>query len=369
MISSKALLPFMRSTKSNNKFKLFSRQIRSLSEVSSTSQDPSKKISSHRETILNNSISYVHQYGWTKDAIAQGVLSSKLPPSLTGLVTPNDLISHFMTESNSNLRNYLQMSNSSQSTSKNNTNDNASISKAQQIQNAIKYRLEMVIPFIQSEKWHEGMALGACQNTVSTSLQLEELVSILVHETSSNNSENESIGPVERMALGCVYVATELHLLADSSDGYIDTWMFLSQRMSEYEKLFLSSNGISMDGTFGSPIPVPPLPDKNMIIGASAVGSSLASAVLSLALPNVRAMSETMMPSFPSTNGSTNTFSTLQNLIQTQTNRISTNPVGNSDDSTNIEEQNLLNSLPPFDKNENGIKLSKNSNSNIKREN
>jgi hypothetical protein len=42
---------------------------------------------------------------------------------------------------------------------------------------AIQARLEYVIPVVQT--WHQGMALGAVQNSITTAHQLEEIVTLI----------------------------------------------------------------------------------------------------------------------------------------------------------------------------------------------
>lgn len=327
-------------------------QSKLLSSSSSTSSSStSSPISSQRQSILHFSLPHVHQHGWTKDAIANGVLSAKLPLSLTGLITPKELISYFMTDCNSHLRNHLKAQ--SRSINENNDESNTNIkisSQIEQIQQAIQYRLEMVIPFIQSNTWHEGMALGVWENTVSTSYQLEELVSILIQETAPSFSSNQMdlSGPMTRMALGGVYVATELHLLADISEGYIDTWTFLSHRMKEYEQLCF--NGIPIP----SSIPQISLPDKHMIYGVSAVAASLGSAVLSLALPSVRGVMDTVTTKATAATHGASTGSLLSNVQSLVQNSTPPTTTLKFNDKTQMNQQpnkdyDVLVDLPPFE--------------------
>lgn len=217
---------------------------------------------SSRLSVLQSSLPYVHTYGWTEDAISQGVLSSQLPPSLAGLVTPQDLVSHFMNQANADLERHLEER-------RNNNNDSNNSNPSQEIQYAIRHRLEMVIPYLQSQTWHEGMALGATSNTTATANELDELVSIVTRHALSNSAT--LVTPVHRLALGAVYVTTELHLLTDTSPGYAATWEFLAQRLQECAK-------VAQGDLVG-------LPNAHMVTGAAAVASSLATAVLSLVLP------------------------------------------------------------------------------------
>ena len=67
-------------------------------------------VNSSKETILAASLNHVQTYGWTEEAIVQGVLSSGLPPSYIGRVEhkQSDLIHYFMKTSNENLKNIVK---------------------------------------------------------------------------------------------------------------------------------------------------------------------------------------------------------------------------------------------------------------------
>ena len=88
----------------------------------------------------------------------------------------------------------------------------------------------MVLPFVQSSRWSEGMALGATPyNAMSTASHLEELVSALEQAllkipSTATATTATNLSSLERTAICAVYVTTELHLvLADTSPGYQDT--------------------------------------------------------------------------------------------------------------------------------------------------
>ena len=156
----------------------------------------------------------------------------------------------------------------------------------------IQYRLEMVTPYIQSGRWSEGMALGATPyNAMSTATNLEEIVNIIEEELmKASSQENNTIGrklnPLERTAIGGVYVITELHLLADTSSQYQDTWTFLNDRVNELDMIQRQKSIMSLN------------PDT--FIAGSAVAASMGTAVLSLMTPiarnGVNAMAGTIIP-------------------------------------------------------------------------
>lgn len=236
----------------------FRQIVAAFSTTSSTDDDSSFR--QLRSSALRCSLPCVHEYGWTRDAVAQGVLSSRLPPSFAGSVTPEDLVSHFMRESNANLKRRLEV-NIDDENDKEKNYDVANVSR--RIRDAVRYRLEAIVPFLESGTWHEAMALGATRNPTATAAELDELVTIITDHAFSRTV----VDPATRLATGAVYVATELHMLADKSPNREDTWEFLAKRADECAR--------------GKAV----LPDSNAVQGAVAVASSVATALMSLAIP------------------------------------------------------------------------------------
>ena len=139
------------------------------------------------------------------------------------------------------------------------------------IEYAIRKRLEMVGPYIRSQRWAEGMALGASPFQVQeTAKHLEAIVSI-IEENLSIYFKDVSISLLDRGGIGTIYIATELHMLADSSTNYEDTWMFLNQRMMDLEQITKSTQS--------------GIPTSDTLVAAQAVASSLGGAFLSLMAP------------------------------------------------------------------------------------
>jgi rpsU-divergently transcribed protein len=220
----------------------------------------SKSSPSSRETVLYAALPHVHEHGWTDQALAQGVLSSKLPPSYIGMVEDkkSDLINFFMNDCNVRLENEFKALRTK--------DDFEKMTHSQVIEWGIRKRLEMNVTYVRSKRWHEGMALGAMPtNAYKTATHLETMVKVI------ENNMGQSLGRLERGAIGAVYIATELHLLSDDSVGYQDTWRFLVQRVRELE-LAAQSNFSAM-------------PSSDMMVAGAAVASSLAGGLVSLFVP------------------------------------------------------------------------------------
>eukprot|EP00979_Chaetoceros_neogracilis_P012918 scaffold3559_cov284-Chaetoceros_neogracile.AAC.16 len=247
----------------------------------STRSSTNTPLAAPNHQILSAALSHVHTYGWTEQALAQGVLTSKLPPSYIGLITDkkSELIHFFMQDSNDRLSQAL----------KEEDIEGKYKTHADIIEWAIKTRLEMNIPFVRSKRWAEGMALGAMPlNAYETANHLEDMVKIIESGMMrcGGNHDQQPLGVMGRGAIGAVYVATELHLLSDDSADHQDTWMFLKHRVRELE--------LAAQNDFLA------VPSSDMLVAGAAVASSLGGAVLSLVAPaaaaGVQSMAGSVVP-------------------------------------------------------------------------
>lgn len=170
-----------------------------------------------KETIFNASIIHVHQHGWTLPSLHHGIQSLNLPPSTIGLFTEYELVHFFMNSCNKQLKEILEPN--------------------MGIDDAIKMRLEMNIPYISSGRWKEAIAFGILypSNACLTVKQLESTINIIV------NNNNPRLGRIERELVKLIYILTELHLLQDESDYYENSWIFLKDYMRKFECLLQGS--------------------------------------------------------------------------------------------------------------------------------
>ena len=303
----------------------------------SSSTNSQQTLESKRHSILTHSLQRVHDEGWSDDAIAAGTLDAGLPPSYIGQALSStsvfgsaDLVAFFMDECNNNLRRELSTISSDEA-------DGNSNNVSEKIYKALKLRLSMTLPFVSSNRWHEGMSIGALpQNAYKTAQQLDEMANIVLdYALGKGNNANAA----QRAIIVATYAAAELHLLSDGNNGsvasvslsgeqYNSTWLFLEERSNEATKLII--DGPSLSGM--------PLPNPTNIAAASAVASSLAGAALSLATPTVA----TMLPRAMEALGP------LQNAIINRTLGSNATKGTQPRDYQPIDTNNL----PPFDANE-----------------
>ena len=338
---------------------------RSLSSTSSSTSNQS--IKQRRHAILTSALQRVHDEGWTADAIASGTLDAGLPPSYIGQASSAtspfgsaDLVSFFMDECNDSLRRRLmeeqqqgekrgEEGESHTATNNNDTLENVS----SRIHKALQMRLSMVLPYVASNRWHEGMAIGALpQNAYHTAQQLDEMATIVLdyalgkEHVTKNNATN-------RAAVIAAYAASELHLLSDGKDGtvsgnslalsgeqYHATWSFLEDRCAEVAGFIV--NGVNVPSSLSEL----PLPNPTQIAAASAVASSLAGAALSLAAPSAAAVAGNVIP-----RAMTSVLTPLQDVFAGRSQMMNNN---RGRDGTRPSDYTVVNTetLPPFDASE-----------------
>jgi len=278
-----------------------------------SSNNNNKSLSHIRTSILTQALMEVHHYGWTDDALAAATMSIQQASTTTntsgsmsvvGMITVDDLIGFCMNEMNRQLAKDLMekqqqqhAQTSSPSSSQKNISHYAELNAARgggggaTLEEGMRTRLEYLVPYLKSGRWHEGMALGVRgpTNALKTRKQLQELVDILVQHTAAAGSDAAQLSTPERMALGAVYVTTELHMLTDTSPGYHDTWAFLSSRMEDWRRL---GNGSFVGGspshntaaTTGIGGGLLPSNASDALFVTSSVASSLVGGALSLAM-------------------------------------------------------------------------------------
>jgi ubiquinone biosynthesis protein COQ9 len=170
-----------------------------------------------KERLARSALKQVETHGWTSEAItAAAVQDPKLSLTMAGMLTPTELLHWFMDDMNRQLKNKMLENNEQESTT----------TPIENTFNAIQWRLRQVIPLVENGQWHKGMALGM-STPLTTRRQLHDFICLVAPPDASTEYQT---------ALGGIFVATELHLLTDSSLDYQDTWNFLRNALEELER-------------------------------------------------------------------------------------------------------------------------------------
>ena len=248
-------------------------------------------MSDHRTTVIRASLDKVHTLGWTQDAIVAAVLElqkqehSKYNVCMAGLCTPSDLISYCMDDWNNQLERYISNMidnyDDNASRTQNRSRSNQAVhhspqeqAKKDRLYDAYKFRLSFIVPFLLSGTWHDAMAKGLVQNTLTTHSQVHRVVELLTILGAIDDRKNENDTTIaesmtkagHQALLGSIYVATELHMLTDTSPDYRDSWAFLQARVDDYYECVHHG---SMQGTLNQLI-------QSLSASAMAIGSSRA---------------------------------------------------------------------------------------------
>lgn len=306
-----------------------------------------------RHDILTHALQRVNDEGWTEDAIATGTLDAGLPPSYIGQASSAtspfgsaDLVAFFMEECNKNLGRQLMEENNVRQEQGGNVTGSTVESVSLRINKALQMRLSMVLPFVTSNRWHEGMAIGALpQNAYRTAQQLDGMATIVLEQVLGKENSNN---PTQRAAIVAAYAAAELHLLSDGKNGIVSgnslslsgeryhaTWTFLEARSAEVTRFIV--DGVQLPSFNGVPLPNP-----NHVMAASAVASSLAGAALSLAAPSAAAVAGNILPRVMAS-----VFGPLQNALGSQFTSTKQRDGTRPSDYAVVAE-----TLPPFDASE-----------------
>ncbi|XP_022912878.2 ubiquinone biosynthesis protein COQ9, mitochondrial [Onthophagus taurus] len=189
-----------------------------------------------RNKILQASLKFVPSKGWSKDAIACGAEAVGYPGVTHGLFTKggSDLVNYFQKVSNEELVQYMKNKS---------INPLKETSPAEFVEDAVKIRLEMIIPYLS--KWPQAIAIMSLPPNVPTALasQLTMVDDICYY---AGDRSVDFSWYARRVALAAIYKATELYLIQDKSQEHIETWKFLNNRLSEaiqIQNLLINSDG------------------------------------------------------------------------------------------------------------------------------
>lgn len=245
-------------------------------------------INSVENKLAKAAVKHVPRYGWTQDAVTAAAMEDpKLSISMAGMLTPMDLVSWLMDDMNHQLRRRKEENRFETNAKLDDNYVNNEEEMAQQqstvrndvdhVFDDIQWRLQQVIPLVESGQWHRGMAMGL-STPVRTQSQLHEFLEIIAPKNSST---------AYHAALGAIFVSTELFFLTDKSLNYTETWSFLRNRLDELDRY---QNDSRQPITLNDPLSfllnnVPKSSDSVTITASMAVGQSLMEGAASLFLP------------------------------------------------------------------------------------
>lgn len=185
-----------------------------------------------KKNILNASMKFVPELGWSRQAISAGAECIGYPGIIHGMF-PNggaELVAYFYSTCNKELSLILK--------------EKCETAKAdpvieetnpeEQVCYAIETRIRMVIPY--KKTWPQAMALMALPPNVPTAIaNLITLVDDICYYAGDRSVDINWY--TKRVALAGIYKTTELYMLQDNSEDHKQTWQFLKRRIEDASQL------------------------------------------------------------------------------------------------------------------------------------
>lgn len=186
-----------------------------------------------KSKILAASLKYVHDLGWSQQAISAGAESIGYPGVIHGLF-PNrgaDLVQYFYLTCNKELNKILKEQSLANEGIPNKMEKTLEI----QVRDAVETRLRMVIPY--KKTWPQALALMALPPNVPMSLaNLLTLVDDICYYAGDRSVDINWY--TRRVVLAGIYKTTELYMLQDNSEDHNRTWNFLERRIKDATQVY-----------------------------------------------------------------------------------------------------------------------------------
>ena len=183
-----------------------------------------------KEFILSASLKFVPGYGWSKQAVEAGTESLGYPTVTSGIIDDAgiSLIHHHYKSSNEALVKMMEKEVEELKKS------GQELKIAPFLRKFIEKRLIMNVPYIS--KWPEALAIMSYPQNALSSLELgSELVSSMWHAAGDKSVDINWY--TKRVTLYGIYKSTELAMMQDKSEGYVDTLAFLDRRFEDSKSL------------------------------------------------------------------------------------------------------------------------------------
>jgi len=182
-----------------------------------------------RDQILSVALENVPLYGWSMKSIETAVEALGLSSASTEMFEREglDLVLYFIEEANKTLIEYIVKE---AQVAKLNTEE----AQFAFIENALKTRLQMIIPYLES--WPQALQLMAsplaAKDVFENGANLMD--EICYH---AGDLDTDITWYAKRAALAGISASTELYMLNDQSLEYRDTWIFLHRRLRDARAL------------------------------------------------------------------------------------------------------------------------------------
>jgi len=170
--------------------------------------------------ILKTALVHVNKSGWNDQTLAETCVDLGYP-SVTSRILPNgpiDLVYYIVDSWNERLAEDLTYL------------DLEEMRISDRILEGIKIRLSYQIPYLT--RWHEALALGSLPNNLPTTMEKLTNIADEIWYIAGDPSADLN-WYTKRGLLISAYVSTELFMLTDKSENFVETWKFLDRRIKD----------------------------------------------------------------------------------------------------------------------------------------
>jgi len=258
-----------------------------------------KSIAQRKNDILQASLPYVDQSGWTTETLASGSRSLGLSGMAHGIFTDGgiELVHHVMRTGNNSLASEMAQYS---------TQHPGMVDTTELLGHGIKTRLMHITPYIR--RWHEAMILGATPSNASGTFDLmSDMADELWFRAGDESMDLDWYQ--KRVGLVTIYVAAEARMLVDKSEEFQDTKVFVDQRLEEARTF--RENGVAAWGTMTAQRTAMSVQTAGSMAGqmASVAAASLSTVAASLLGPQAPGMPHVHAPmgAYATANSSGNT--------------------------------------------------------------
>lgn len=182
-----------------------------------------------RANVLSVALENVAIYGWSKKSIESAMEALEVEPSKASLFQRGglDLVLFFIEEGNNALIEHIAKEAKE-------TNLDSEEARAAFIERAMKTRLQMVAPYIDT--WPEALKLMASPDAAGEVFQngANLMDEIWYH---AGDLDTDMTWYAKRAGLAAIAASAELFMLNDKSPDFQDTWEFLHRRLNEARAL------------------------------------------------------------------------------------------------------------------------------------
>jgi len=174
--------------------------------------------------ILSAALNYVNTKGWTLEAIEAGAEEVYMSGEISSIFDEYDLVKYFIASSNQDLEKHLS-------------------SNQLNLQQALEYRLQKVVPYAQ--RFNEALAFTTRPENIPQSMQLLMNLSDSIAHHAMKDTSADLTWYTKRLGVASIYVSSELCLVQDKSANFTDTFKFLERRVKDFEAMRKGTSTLS----------------------------------------------------------------------------------------------------------------------------